>query len=86
MPTANQAVLNPNDLQGGLKGGAGYQKKQYSEVNQHYIHHNAVLPADTQPPRARPMAKEYVDPYANISTKPNSLSPEVNNQLQMRVD
>ena len=27
MPTANQAVLNPNDLQGGLKGGAGYQKK-----------------------------------------------------------
>ena len=86
MPTANQATLNPNDLQGNLKGGAGYQKKQYAEVNQHYMHHNAVLPPEQSPARARPMAKEFKDPYANISIKPNSLKPHENNQLQMRVD
>ena len=31
MPTNMQAPLNPNDLVGGVKGGLGYQKKQFAE-------------------------------------------------------
>ena len=43
MPTATTAPLNPNDWNG-LKGGQGFQKKQFQDNNQHIFHHNAVLP------------------------------------------
>ena len=42
MPTINQMSLNPNDRL--MQGKGAYAKKQYSNVNQHYIHHNAVIP------------------------------------------
>lgn len=80
MPTMNQASVNPNDYQG-LKGGAGYQKKQFGEMNQHYFSHNAVLPGQidasgqsdskTRNGGASPYVK---DPYSNIPMKPNQMS------------
>ena len=44
-----QAPLNPNDYSSPLKGGNGYAKKQFADANQHYIHHNAVLPMTDLP-------------------------------------
>lgn len=41
MPTMAQASINPNDFNSGR---GNYQKKQFATANQHYIHHNAVLP------------------------------------------
>jgi hypothetical protein len=41
MPVPQQAHMNPND---GLQGGYLQKKKQFLNVNQHYISHNAVLP------------------------------------------
>ena len=86
MPNMSQASLNPNDYQG-LKGGAGYQKKQFAESNQHYIHHNAVLPITEMPPNyARnaagmrsPSAK---DPYDSLPIKPNLMTQQTASQLQ----
>jgi len=41
MPTSVQAHMNPND---GISNGFGMKKKQFVNVNQHYISHNAVIP------------------------------------------
>jgi hypothetical protein len=41
MPSSGQSHMNPND---GMVGGYGQKKRQYTNVNQHYISHNAVIP------------------------------------------
>ena len=80
MPTAAQATLNPNDYTSSIKGGAGFKKKQFTDVNQHIFHHNAVLPGALQAEKsgaripgspANPSSPFYKDPYANIAMKPN---------------
>ena len=55
-------------------------------MNQHYIHHNAVLPPDSYgAPRSRNPNEEksspYMnkDPYANIAMKPNQVSMAMQN-------
>ena len=85
MPTSVQASINPNDFASGGKG-AGFQKKQFSTMNQHYISHNAVLPGPNVPEErtrnqggASPM---YKDPYRNIPMKPNQMTYENSSQLQ----
>ena len=70
IPTALQSSLNPNDYNN-VK--ANYAKKQFAEQNQHYIHHNAVLPpnmaGDGSPQRREwePLneAPLFKDPLAN---------------------
>ena len=75
MPNMAQATLNPNDYTSSYKGGPGFQKKQFVDANQHYIHHNAVLPVTEVPPYARNPAgarsPNSRDPYENMPTKPN---------------
>ena len=52
--TSQNMPLNPNDFSGpknaegigGARSPPGFQKKQFADMNQHYIHHNAVLPPD----------------------------------------
>lgn len=83
-----QATLNPNDYNSSHKGGPGFQKKQFVQANQHYIHHNAVLPVtEVPPPYARNPAgarsPNSRDPYENMPTKPNQMTTQESNQLQM---
>ena len=63
-------------------------------MNQHYIHHNAVLPgAGVLDPSGKTRnaggdgsgTPLYKDPYANISMKPNQMSVESAYQLQKQV-
>ena len=86
MPTMAQASLNPNDFN--TAGSPGFKKKQFENVNQHYIHHNAVLPtagmdemlaARNGQQSNQPFQK---DPYANMPVKPNQMSLHNSNQLQ----
>ena len=83
-----QATLNPNDYTSTHKGGPGYQKKQFHQANQHYIHHNAVLPVTEMPPNyarnaAGARSPNSRDPYENMPTKPNQMTTQESNQLQM---
>ena len=48
MPTADKVSLNPNDRL--APGHGGFAKKQYSDVNQHYFHHSAVIPESVDAP------------------------------------
>lgn len=82
MPTMAQASINPNDFSGGGRG--AFQKKQFQTANQHYIHHNAVLPTAGMPleQQAKIGSPVYKDPYASIAAKPNQISLENSNQLQ----
>ena len=65
-------------------------KKQFAEMNQHYIHHNAVLPPDAPGQRTRNINDDRApytrkDPYANMPMKPNQISMGMeieNSQLQ----
>lgn len=85
MPTKAQATLNPNDYTSSMKGGPGFQKKQFVEMNQHIFHHNAVLPTAgvQESSNTRNVAPHsFKDPYANIPIKPNQMSIESANQLQ----
>ena len=89
MPNMAQASLNPNDYSSSIKGGPGYQKKQFADANQHYIHHNAVLPVTDLPPNyARNAAGQRSphsrDPYESLPTKPNQMTMQQANQLQMQ--
>ena len=77
MPTSVQSSLNPNDLQ---VGGYGQKKKQFVNVNQHYISHNAVIPPYDMPQVMSAMERNnspskmgspYRDPYSKIPLKPN---------------
>lgn len=74
--------MNPND---GMQGGYGQKKRQYVNVNQHYISHNAVLPPydlgkalerveSTQ--NNYPPASPYKDPYAGVALKPNQVNEQ----------
>ena len=75
MPTADKVSLNPNDRSASGKG--MYAKKQYSEVNQHYIHANAVLPQISATPDVNSradLASPIKDPYAGLPDKPNNMS------------
>ena len=79
MPTMAQASLNPNDKTGSMKGGAGYAKKQFADANQHYIHHNAVLPVTDMPANytrnaAGQRAPNPKDPYESMPVKPNQMT------------
>ena len=94
MPTAAQATLNPNDYTSSMKGGPGFQKKQFTDVNQHIFHHNAVLPGNVQAEKSgarasagppNPSSPYYKDPYANIAMKPTQMSKDNSNQLQKNV-
>lgn len=87
MPLAHQVSLNPNDNQ-------GRKKKQYTNVNQHYISHNAVIPpydleaamdrmgrghnASEQPVT---IGTPYKDPYAAIPLKPNQMPRQQASQI-----
>ena len=87
MPNMAQASLNPNDYSNSNKGGPGFQRKQFANTNQHYIHHNAVLPVtEMQAGYGRNAASQrslnVKDPYANLAIKPNQMSPQAANQLQ----
>ena len=76
-------MINPNDL-GASYGHHGSEagrnspgmaaKKQFAEMNQHYIHHNPVLPPDVSRPMMRNAPHQSKDPYANMPMKPNQIS------------
>ena len=86
MPTQVQSSLNPNDFS--QAGSPGFKKKQFENVNQHYIHHNAVLPTAgmneiTEAQRQGPPPQHFQkDPYANMPVKPNQMTLHNSNQLQ----
>lgn len=80
MPVPTQAPMNPND---GMSGGYGQKKRQFVNVNQHYISHNAVLPPyDLGEALNRvessvnnyPPSSPYKDPYAGVALKPNQVA------------
>ena len=86
MPTVNQSTLNPNDRSASGKG--QYAKKQYSDVNQHYYHHNAVLPVISPTPELKDrsqMKSPVKDPYQLIPEKPNQMSLFQAGQLQSAI-
>ena len=85
MPTAVEAPINPND---GMAGGFAQKRRQFGQVNQHYISHNAVLPPNQydfnsyaegytghKPPVMHSMINRD-DPYAKLPLKPNQVSRE----------
>ena len=86
MPTTEQVSLNPNDR--ALSGKHGYAKRQYQEVNQHYMHHNAVLPELSSTPdlegRNNP-ASPVKDIYEKLPEKPNKMGAENAGQLQQKI-
>ena len=88
MPNMAQASLNPNDYNSSNRGGPGFQKKQFATANQHYIHHNAVLPMTELPSNysrdsaAGGRSPNFKDPYSNIPSKPNQMTMQESNQLQ----
>ena len=88
MPTNLQAALNPNDLVGGVKGGLGFQKKQFAENNQHIFHHNAVLGqayASSEATGNRNQSSGRADPMGAIPLKPNAMNYESASQLQKKL-
>ena len=85
MPPAQSSHMNPND---GLYGGYLQKKKQFGNVNQHYITHYAVIPPqdyasyqNSQITYARVNGSPYKDPYDRLPLKPNHVSHEMNHKL-----
>ena len=74
-------AINPND-----KFGKGvYAKRQYMDVNQHLMHHHAVLPVLSTTPeiKSREGLKSPIkDPYSGMPEKPNRLTGANVEQLQ----
>ena len=99
MPTFEKSPLNPNDITQSRPG--AYQKKQFKDLNQHIIHHGAVLPNEplfnearnnaapkskTLRPTRSPNHYAGADPYGSIPVKPNQMTRENSGHLQTMID
>lgn len=94
MPTPSQASLNPNDYMSQGRGN-GFQKRQFQDMNQHYIHHNAVLPELSKlegsqrhrsSQRSLAAAGSPLRESEGLPIKPNQMSSENSYALQSKIE